>query len=526
MKIFDLSFIGSGVGSSEVIFNLIKSISLEKNSLKKKAYNILLIDRHKENIGGGIPYTKEFCKYGYFNNPCRLSPKKFVNWSLSKKNMNKIFDYLEEEGGISGKNWVKKNSILKKNLNRKNLSEIYLPRAALGFWLKDNYNATFKLLKLLEKKIKIYLYFVKGEPSKIKRKNNKYEIFFKKNSRIEKLEFKAADFIFKTINIKKISKITSKKIIISTGVPKAKKLTNLTKKEYIDDLYLRKGSAEILNLINTFQKKNITIHILGSKAGFLESLTELSSSYRFLKKKIKIICSSTDSTTLNPAVFSGKTLKLKYFTSFKINKILKAQEIYILIKKELSRSKNNKIRYNLWTQILKNKLLNKALIKLDKNELDIYNLYFFQKIRSLTRFTYPEAVYAMRKLKKMGILKIKKEKVVKIKLIKKNLYTTCAKLDKKNYTRKSDIVVNVMGPTKFNHLVKNNSFLKSIVDTGAEFNNSGFICDNNFETKNLKGFFIINSLASGFNKERKTILNATIKNAQISAREIFNQINH
>ena len=37
MKIFDLSFIGSGVGSSEVIFNLIKSISLEKNSLKKKS---------------------------------------------------------------------------------------------------------------------------------------------------------------------------------------------------------------------------------------------------------------------------------------------------------------------------------------------------------------------------------------------------------------------------------------------------------------------------------------------------------
>ena len=79
------------------------------------------------------------------------------------------------------------------------------------------------------------------------------------------------------------------------------------------------------------------------------------------------------------------------------------------------------------------------------------------------------------------------------------------KLDKKNYTRKSDIVVNVMGPTKFNHLVKNNSFLKSIVDTGAEFNNSGFICDNNFETKNLKGFFIINSLASGFNKEKNYI---------------------
>ena len=273
------------------------------------------------------------------------------------------------------------------------------------------------------------------------------------------------------------------------------------------------------------QEKNITIHILGSKAGFLESLTELSSSYRFLKKNIKIICSSTDSTTLNPAVFSSKNLKLKYFTTFKINKIYKAKEIYILIKKELSRSKNNKIRYNLWTQILKNKLLNKALTKLNKNELDIYNIYFFQKIRSLTRFTYPEAVYAMRKLKKTGILKIKKEKVVKIKFIKKNLYTVCAKLNEKNYKRKSDIVVNVMGPTKFNNLVRNNSFLKSIIDSGAEFNNSGFICDKNFETKNLKGFFIINSLVSGFNKERKTILNATIKNAQISAKEIFNNIN-
>ena len=178
MTTFDLCFIGSGVGSSEVIFNLIKSISLQKNNIKRKTLNILLIDRHKENIGGGIPYTKEFCEYGYFNNPCRLSPKKFIKWSLIKKNIERIFDYLEEEGGISGKNWIKNNLILKKNLNRENLSEIYLPRAALGFWLKDNYDKTFKLLKALEKKkINIKLYFIEGEPSKIKR-IKKNTIFF------------------------------------------------------------------------------------------------------------------------------------------------------------------------------------------------------------------------------------------------------------------------------------------------------------------------------------------------------------
>lgn len=527
MTIFDLCFVGSGVGSSEVIFNIIKSISLKENSIKKKTYNILLIDRHKENIGGGIPYTKEFCKYGYFNNPCRLSPKKFNSWLINKKNMQKIFDYLREEGGISGKNWIKKNFFLKKNLNRKNLSEIYLPRAALGFWIKDNYFKIFNLLKKLNKrKITINLYFIEGEPLKLKKNGKKFDIFLRRSSRIEKINFKNKDFIYDILNNKKIPKITAKKILVSTGVPQAKKLANLKSKKYIEDLYLRKGSAEILRLINTFKKKNITIHILGSKAGFLESLTELSSSYKFINKKIKIICSSTDSTTLNPAVFSNKNKSLKYFTNLKILNIFKAEEIYILIKKELSRSKNNKIRYNLWTQILEKKLLNKALSNLNKTELELYNLYFFQKIRSLTRFTYPEAVYAMMKLKKMGILKIQKEKVEKIKYVKKNFYTICKKLNKSNYKIKSDIIVNVMGPTKFNKLVGDDLFLKSIIDSGAEFNNSGFICSNNFEIEKLKGFYIINSLASGFNKERKTILNATIRNAQKCAKQIFNHINH
>ena len=89
--------------------------------------------------------------------------------------------------------------------------------------------------------------------------------------------------------------------------------------------------------------------------------------------------------------------------------------------------------------------LNKALNKLNKDQLNIYNLYFFQKIRSLTRFTYPETINAMIRLKSLKILNFRKEKLIKIFFTNNNFYTHC--MDKYNRVHiiKSDIVINVMG---------------------------------------------------------------------------------
>jgi len=526
MRRFDLCCIGSGVGSSEIFFQLSKLFINNNDNLKKKNYKIILVDQFKENIGGGIPYTKEFCQYGYFNNPCRLSPNKFVDWVIKKKNIIKIFDYLETEGGISGRQWIKKNFFLKKKIKKKNLSEIYLPRAALGFWMKEKYIETLKLLKKLkdEKKINIQLFFAENKAVKIKKNNEKFVICLAKNSNINRINFAKNALNFKDSLNKNLNEISSKKIVISTGVQKAKKITNLKNTKYIEDLYLRRGSKKIIELINDNNKKNLVIHILGSKAGFLESLTEISFIHKLLKKKIKIISSSIYATTLNPAKLNNGKVKLQFLNTANINKISKAKEIFELIKKELTTSNDKKVNYSLWTKILEKKLLNKALNKLNKDQLNIYNLYFFQKIRSLTRFTYPETINAMIKLKSLKILNLRKEKVTKIFFINNNFYTHCIDNYKRVHIIKSDIVINVMGPTKFKDLMKKNNLLNSIIKIGAKYNEVGFKINNSFEVNNAKNLFVINSLASGFNKNRETILNATINNAKKCSQKIFSNI--
>ena len=79
---FDIIFIGGGVGGSYGATNLIKKLNKVNN---KKLINIAIIDKNIKNIPGGVPYSKNLSSNGFFNNPCRLSPKEFVSWTLKKK---------------------------------------------------------------------------------------------------------------------------------------------------------------------------------------------------------------------------------------------------------------------------------------------------------------------------------------------------------------------------------------------------------------------------------------------------------
>ena len=196
--------IGGGITGVETIISIIREIEqkIKKNKnkdkkFKSRKFNFAIIDKNPENIPGGVGYGFKTSQYGYFNNPCRLSPNKFVDWVIKKKNIIKIFDYLETEGGISGRQWIKKNFFLKKKIKKKNLSEIYLPRAALGFWMKEKYIETLKLLKKLkdEKKINIQLFFAENKAVKIKKNNEKFVICLAKNSNINRINF--ALFILK-----------------------------------------------------------------------------------------------------------------------------------------------------------------------------------------------------------------------------------------------------------------------------------------------------------------------------------------
>ena len=108
MNFFHVS-IGGGITGIETVISIINQI---KKNLKKKhtkKITLAIIEKNPENIPGGIAYGFERSKFGYFNNPLRLSPIKFKNWILKTNNKKKLIKYLNEFGVYSGKLLIKKN---------------------------------------------------------------------------------------------------------------------------------------------------------------------------------------------------------------------------------------------------------------------------------------------------------------------------------------------------------------------------------------------------------------------------------
>ena len=56
---------------------------------KNSKIRIAIIDKDLKNIPGGIAYSLEKSKYGFFNNPLRLSHPEFKKWINKPKNFKK-----------------------------------------------------------------------------------------------------------------------------------------------------------------------------------------------------------------------------------------------------------------------------------------------------------------------------------------------------------------------------------------------------------------------------------------------------
>ena len=91
MKV-DLLCVGAGTSSTILIHNLINKY-VKIRQVKKKL-KILIIDKNLKNLNGGEPYAGTGSKYGFFNNPIRLSPIEFKKWLLIKKNRIECIQYL------------------------------------------------------------------------------------------------------------------------------------------------------------------------------------------------------------------------------------------------------------------------------------------------------------------------------------------------------------------------------------------------------------------------------------------------
>ena len=87
-----------------------------------------------------------------------------------------------------------------------------------------------------------------------------------------------------------------------------------------------------------------------------------------------------------------------------------------------------------------------------------------------------------------------------------------------------DLVVNVSGPMSVKKIKNEIPLLNSLKKKGAQYNSNGFLVNKDFEIKGFKDTFAPGTIAVGFNPERKTIINAILKNSSIVGKSIYNNI--
>ena len=216
-------------------------------------------------------------------------------------------------------------------------------------------------------------------------------------------------------------------MILGNGLLPPKKIKIIDQslnKNYIWDFYSEGGTNNLLQKIKKFKNKDkkITITFIGNKAGLLETMLQLKDIIFERRYNVSINIISKKIATLNKAKFSNKDEKYKFifFTNKHIKKINKAIQILSLLKKEFVNAKNKNFnKYDVWTEILNKKILDKSIHKLNKSEKKIYNLFIFPKIRNITRFTYPEPITAKEYLQKHKKIKMIKGKAISIKSLKK-----------------------------------------------------------------------------------------------------------
>ena len=526
MKFSHIS-IGAGITGFETIFSIVNEV-LKKKSNQNKQISIAVIDKNPENIPGGVGYGFNISKYGFFNNPIRLSPKEFVKWLSQKKIKVKIINYLKLYGGYTGKIWIKKNKNFLFSNKKKYFNELYIPRALSNIWMEEK---LFLLLKKIKKKkLKIKLKFFKGEVIQYRNINkNLKKLYFKNNickelhCKISKNKFKKISFVEKD-NIKSIY---SKTLSIGLGLPPPKQLASQNAQRsnnYIWDFYAEGSTSILLNKISKFKKnKDIVVYFIGYKAGLLESLPELNQTIRKRRLKIKLLCSSKNLKSIEKAELSKnrKKYKLKILNKKNLGNIDTAKSLYDAILKEFEFCKTkNYDSYDAWTEILKQNILDKCIVKFKNSQKIIYSKFYHSKIRNQTRFTYPETINAREYLNKKKILITKKEQVKKVDVIRKRLVvkTSNGKNKFKNYL--CDIVVNVSGPQSVKDIKNEVPIINFLKLNGAKLSSGSFLVDKNFSIKGIKNIYTTGILASNFNPERKTIFNAILKNSKVAGKSI------
>ncbi len=149
--LFDFTIIGFGVIGVQTLVG-VKKILLKNKNRNKNKIKIAIIEKSLKNIPGGVAYSQHNSKFGYFNNPLRLSHPEFIKWFNLSDNKKKLLEFSKDNPSYNLNTWILNNeTILKKNYQ--DYKEIYLPRLIYSFFLKD------KIIEFLDFKKKNEYFF-------------------------------------------------------------------------------------------------------------------------------------------------------------------------------------------------------------------------------------------------------------------------------------------------------------------------------------------------------------------------------
>jgi len=509
----NLLITGFGVIGTEVFYQIIK-----KN--KSHKLNITVLEKNYSNFPGGIAYSSYKSRFGFFNNPLRLSNDDFQKWVKKSSVQIKLIKLFKAEKKLNLENWLKKNTL--GNLNKfKNINELYLPRLTYSIFLEEKF---FKAYKILEKKKFIKVNFLEGELIKVSKLKNtkKYLCYVNKNFRKKKIIYQNEKIFIKNLTQKKQRILKTDSLILGLGILPPSNINSIKPfkdKNYIHDFYASGATNNLFKKLKKIQKlKEIIVAFIGNKAGLLETMQEFENLDKKILKKIKIISISSSSFSLEKAELSKnfENYKFKYLTTKKILKIKRAEEILSFIKSEFKNGIKKKFsKYDIWTLILKKNLLEKCIKKLSMGEKKNYNDKVFSQLRKLTRYTYPDTVNSKIRLEKRKILINYNDKVFDLKKLKNKILLKT----KKGRNILVNIVVNVSGPVPLSKNYKEVPCINSLKEICKNYNERGFISDQYNQIG--KKIYAPGTLSSNFNPNRKTIIKSITQNCIISASHII-----
>jgi uncharacterized NAD(P)/FAD-binding protein YdhS len=504
-------FVGGGVGNIFCVSAMVKNLAVraKSNAIPLPKQKLIIIDRGG-NFGGGIPWGKDAHLSYMLNSPPRINEPREELEKWISNNLEQIRNYLTDNAGKVGRDWLAKNENL---LINRNFNEVYFPRRIYGFFLEEQ---LYQAIETAEKSLLYYgleieIQLVKATVQEIYiNADLTKQIVLKDSQGYEvKCSRSSEGNYFPKIFFQEGQKIShippAAQVCLSIGILPSPKLNiSSSNNHYVGNLYAKDKLNWLKQELWRIHKKydrEVTLVFLGSSATFLDSLLEIESDESILKV-LRIIALSKQGQTRQAAIISPDLPPYK--PEFLNQEFKSISSLIAALKQEYTTALAQGYKsYDVWYNCLG--IFQNKLIQLKNNypqEFAIYLETGFTEVRKLTNFTNPETIAVKERLEKRGILYLEKAKLEKIKFTESGEQITLtfpSDAGIKEFT--ADILINSMGEDKFINFVQSNSLMQSLLNCGVKLNESqnGFLTDKNQHAG--QGIYLIGRIAFGNHHE-------------------------